>query len=152
MRLYSNDSPAMTTTADGSPPSSGRDAEILRTMTRVVAARARIAVELGLSLEQEALKTGVRLACESARRQGLQAENLVMMVRTSWRSFAESLARERPEYDAALDQLITMCIVEFYRVPERSLKPRVTAHADGPDGRRPALARRRDGTNGDERR
>ena len=126
MRLQSSDSAGMTG-GDGQPHAPATDGTVLRTLARVAVVRGRVAVERGLPVDAEA-DASLRLACDAARQSGFRAEQLVLMVKESWRSLAQP--RERHEFDLALEKLVSLCIAEFYRAREGSLKISSVPNAD----------------------
>jgi len=78
------------------------------------------------------VRQGLREACEAARGHGLQAEDLLVIVKQSWREVSDDDVLEgqrrrastpssatQARSDEALAEVITMCIKEFYRPSER---------------------------------
>jgi hypothetical protein len=90
-----------------------KDSELPRTLARVAVARALAAVERRQPPNGE-VHASLQLACNAARQNGLHAESLILMVKDSWRDLADTKILERHESDVALEELITMCILEFY--------------------------------------
>lgn len=89
------------------------DGEIPR-FARVAVARAMASASRGTRSDRE-LRASVAPLCDAARRHGLQAETVLLVVKDCWRNLADDRLIERHLAGAALETLVTMCIVEFYK-------------------------------------
>lgn len=62
-----------------------------------------------------ALRDTIQELCAEARRAGLRPEELIVLVKATWRSRPELGTVSHGEPNPALDRVITMCIEEYYR-------------------------------------
>jgi len=85
----------------------------VRLLARVAVARALASASQGTRVDGD-LRASLRSACDAARRCGLKAESLVLIVKDSWRHLADPILIDRYAANAALQRLVTMCIDEFY--------------------------------------
>ena len=85
----------------------------VRLWTRVAVARALAAATQGARPDGD-VRPSLRSACDAARRHGLEAETLILMLKDSWRLLAAPLLIDRYAANSALQRLVTMCIDEFY--------------------------------------
>lgn len=70
----------------------------------------------GGRIDDPAVRQAIRSACDSARRNGWQAEQLILEVKRLWgASRARGVRRSRPDDQALLESVVSYCIVEFYR-------------------------------------
>ena len=61
------------------------------------------------------LRRAMRLVCAEARRAGVRVEQLLVILKTAWASVPEAWQSPRSGLrDDLLDQIVTMCIEEFY--------------------------------------
>lgn len=87
-----------------------------------------VLADIRAGIQPDRVREGVRVACEAARAYGLRAEELLIIVKQSWRDAtdAEFAAGHQPRaslasfemkarHDEALSAVITMCIEEFYQ-------------------------------------
>ena len=72
---------------------------------------------------------GLREACDAARKNGLRAEEMLLIVKQTWWHLSDTQVLIHRDAVAALDEVITLCIKEFYR-------PRPPAVTSGDDDRR----------------
>ena len=63
----------------------------------------------------DALRPSLRPVVDEARTAGLLAEQLLRLMKESWRAFPKKVGEDREEAKVQLDGLITLCIEEFYR-------------------------------------
>jgi hypothetical protein len=76
-----------------------------------------IGLALGTRAEEdgEDLQSTVRILCADARRLGMRPEELVVLVKLTWRTHPETHALPRSQADAVLKQIVSMCIDEYFR-------------------------------------
>lgn len=76
-------------------------------------------VELALQPNGETLNAGLQQAikavCLEARRQGLRAEELIILLKKTWHSHPELHTRSSKETTRLFESVVTMCVEEFYR-------------------------------------
>jgi hypothetical protein len=60
------------------------------------------------------VRRSLRGVCSEAQRSGMRAEQLLVILKDSWRRLPETRRIERSERDEALGQVITLCIREYY--------------------------------------
>ena len=76
-------------------------------------------VELALQPNGEALSADLQRAiqavCLEARRQGLRAEELIILLKKTWHSRPELQTRSSKETTRLFESVVTMCVEEFYR-------------------------------------
>jgi hypothetical protein len=76
------------------------------------------AVELALGTDAPdndgALRDAIRRLCADARRQDMRPEQLIVLFKMTWRAHPE-LRTPQPHRTAVLEQIVTMCIQEYYR-------------------------------------
>lgn len=75
--------------------------------------------------EQGKLRIALRDVCERARRDGVRAEHLLMVLKESWRDLPERAEVPRHDADDVLARLVSACIDEYYEDP-------TTAESDSP--------------------
>jgi hypothetical protein len=56
--------------------------------------------------------------CERARRDGIRAEHLLVVLKESWRELPERADLPRFEADEALGRVVSACINEYYLDPK----------------------------------
>jgi len=112
---------------DKADASRERDSETqLRDLTRPLLHE--ILADVRAGTRPDRVRQGVREACDAARGHGLQAEDLLVIVKQSWREVSDDDVLEEQRRRAstpssatqarseeALAEVITMCIKEFYR-------------------------------------
>ena len=80
---------------------------------------AKRALELALRPPQGTgnaeLHATIRELCASARRQGLRAEELIVLFKKTWAERPELRAMSREETGRLFDAVVTMCVDEYYR-------------------------------------
>lgn len=78
----------------------------------------RHAIELALggstSSGDSTLREVVRGLCVDAQRQGLRPEELILLLKMTWRSRPDLSAPRRGETNPVLEHIITVCIEEYY--------------------------------------
>lgn len=71
---------------------------------------------------EESNEAGLRIAlrevCERARRDGVRAEHLLIVLKESWRELPERAALPRAYADEALGRVVSACINEYYQDPK----------------------------------
>ena len=76
------------------------------------------AIELALGADRpehdEPLRVAMRRLCADARRSGMRSEELVVLLKLTWRARPE-LRVSRAHGSLVLDQVVTLCIQEYYR-------------------------------------
>lgn len=68
--------------------------------------------------DEAALRAALRDVCERARRDGIRAEHLLIVLKESWRELPERAALPRFDADEALGRVVSACINEYYLDPE----------------------------------
>ena len=76
-----------------------------------------IRLALGAPVEDTGkdLRHAVEVLCADARRLGLRPEELVVLVKMTWRNHPDVCAMPRHTMSATLDQVVAMCIEEYFR-------------------------------------
>jgi hypothetical protein len=76
-----------------------------------------IRLALGAPVEADAtdLRSAVQVLCADARRLGVRPEELVVLVKMTWRSHPDVCAMPRHRVSPMLDQVVAMCIEEYFR-------------------------------------
>lgn len=92
----------------------GRDAAV-RELLQLALIRAAARDGARAQVLHPAVADMLRGACEKARTERLRAEQLVIMLKQSWRHLAEEQVLERTESVATLNAVVTRCIKEYYR-------------------------------------
>jgi hypothetical protein len=76
------------------------------------------ALELALRVDHterhHALRNAMRALCADARRQGLRPEELIVLLKETWRTRPELRTMPPEEAGSLMDQVVTMCIQEYY--------------------------------------
>jgi hypothetical protein len=62
----------------------------------------------------QALQRAMRALCNEARRQGMQAEELIVLFKKTWHARPELHHMSREENAQLFDSVVTMCIEEYY--------------------------------------
>lgn len=77
----------------------------------------RRALDTGTSGSRAETEFGdhVRRLCDSARELGLQAEDVITIIKKCWRPGSEGARLEHRDSRSVLDAVVTACIEEFYR-------------------------------------
>lgn len=99
------------------PPQPEWDAP-LRELAEVAVRRSVELYRAGARPSFDNLRQFLRPVCDSARETGLRAEQLLVILKRSWDHVPETEALDRDDADAALSELITLCIKEFYRTAQ----------------------------------
>jgi hypothetical protein len=61
-----------------------------------------------------ALQRAMRALCDEARRQGMHAEELIVLFKKTWHARPELHQMSREETAQLFDSVVTMCIEEYY--------------------------------------
>jgi hypothetical protein len=61
------------------------------------------------------LANALRALCAEARRQGMHAEELIVLFKKTWQARPELHRTSREENGRLFDAIVTMCVEEFYR-------------------------------------
>ncbi len=61
------------------------------------------------------VQRAMRAVCEEARRQGMRAEELIVLFKRTWQGRPELHRMSREETGPLFDSVVTMCVEEFYR-------------------------------------
>jgi hypothetical protein len=61
-----------------------------------------------------ALQRAMRALCEEAHRQGMRAEELIVLFKRTWHARPELHHMSREENAQLFDAVVTMCIEEYY--------------------------------------
>lgn len=96
------------------PPQSVQYANV-RELAQLVLRHSVEARRAGTPPSVENLRQYLRPVCDSAREEGLRAEHLLIVVKRAWDDLVETGVLDRRDNDAALSEVITLCIKEFYR-------------------------------------
>ena len=97
------------------PPSSFvRDTDHLTTVTHRAL---EIALEPSRRGDGRDLEATMRELCAAARRDGTRAEELIVLFKKVWSDRPELRGRTREESARLFDQVVTMCIKEYYELP-----------------------------------
>ena len=60
------------------------------------------------------LQHAMRAVCEEARRQGMRAEELIVLFKKTWQARPELQRMSREETGRLFDTVVTMCVEEYY--------------------------------------
>jgi len=60
------------------------------------------------------LQRAMRALCEEARRQGMRAEELIVLFKKTWQGRPELQRMSREETGRLFDSVVTMCVEEYY--------------------------------------
>ena len=60
------------------------------------------------------LQRAMRALCEEARRQGMRAEELIVLFKKTWQARPELQRMSREETSRLLDAVVTMCVEQYY--------------------------------------
>jgi hypothetical protein len=88
-----------------------KDTDDLTTVTHRALA---IALEPSNGRDATALEAVMRELCSVARREGRRAEELIVLFKRVWSDRPELRGRSREEATRLFDQVLTMCIKEYY--------------------------------------
>jgi hypothetical protein len=91
-----------------------RDTEHLTTVTHRAL---EIALEPTGRRDGHDLETALRELCAMARRDGTRAEELIILFKKVWADRPELRGRTREETTRLFDEVVTMCIKEYYQGP-----------------------------------
>ncbi len=83
----------------------------------VAALRCGLQAQLG-PLPNGELRHTMRLLCDEARRRGLRAEQVIVLLKEAWASLPEVQALSHNQRSEALSPIVTLCINEFYAARE----------------------------------
>ena len=83
-------------------------------LTRIVLRRALADLRSGCRPDGN-IAEGLRDVCDAAREQGLHAEELLVILKQSWWRLPDAQSLNHRDVAATLEQVVTMCIEEFYR-------------------------------------
>ena len=86
--------------------------ELLRQSLRCV-----LADEYHEESDEAKLRVALREVCERARRDGVRAEHLLIVLKESWRELPERATLPRFHADEALGRVVSACINEYYQDP-----------------------------------
>lgn len=64
------------------------------------------------------LQQAIRTLCEEARRQGVRAEELIVLFKKTWAERPELQTLSREETTRLFDEMVSLCVEEFYRAPD----------------------------------
>ena len=77
------------------------------------------AIELALGTDtpddDQALRDAMQRLCADARRLNVRPEELIVLFKMTWRSHPELRERPRSDGSSVLEQVVSMCIHEYYR-------------------------------------
>ena len=75
-------------------------------------------LEIALRPDQESrgsnLQNAMRELCAEARRQGMRAEELIVLFKKTWAERPELQGLSREETSRLFDTMVSMCVEEFY--------------------------------------
>lgn len=100
-------------------PQSVRYANV-RGLAQLVLRHAIAARRSGTRLSIDNMWQYVRPVCDTAREDGLRAEQLLILVKQAWDQLVENHELDRSDSDVALSEVVTLCIKEFYRTGQES--------------------------------
>jgi len=85
----------------------------------VTAATHAIRLALGTEPQDDGdgVRDAVRRLCADARRQGVRPEELVVLVKMTWRAHPQISGQPRNHASPPLEHIISMCIDEYFRDP-----------------------------------
>jgi hypothetical protein len=63
----------------------------------------------------EDVRSAVRTLCADARRLGMRPEELVVLIKMTWRTHPQTCALTRTEAGKLLEEIVSMCIDEYFR-------------------------------------
>jgi hypothetical protein len=75
----------------------------------------RLALGAPVQNNRADLRRAVEVLCAGARRLGLRPEELVVLVKMTWRTHPEVCAMPRHQASYMLDEVVAMCIEEYFR-------------------------------------
>lgn len=61
------------------------------------------------------LQQAMRALCDEARRQGMRAEEVIVLFKKTWHTRPELQRMTREETSRRFDAAVTMCVEEYYR-------------------------------------
>jgi|RhiMetdeSRZDD1v2_1073273.scaffolds.fasta_scaffold182777_3 hypothetical protein len=64
------------------------------------------------------LQQAIRALCEEARGQGVRAEELIVLFKKTWAERPELQGLSRDETGRLFDDMVSLCVEEFYRAPD----------------------------------
>ena len=106
----------MNSMATNPSPGDAGDAEVVRALVRR-ALRCAIAAELDGRADAD-IGRALREACDRARKDNLRAEQLLLVLKETWRALPET-RRLRLDGDLMLARIVSACIGEYYRIEAR---------------------------------
>lgn len=86
-------------------------------LTAVTHRALEIALEPSSGRDGQDLEAVMRELCAAARRDGRRAEELIVLFKRVWSDRPELRGRTREETAHLFDQVVTMCIKEYYEQP-----------------------------------
>ena len=81
-----------------------------------------------------ALRAALRVTCERARRDGLRAEQLLLVVKAVWHDLPERRELPRVDADEVLARVVTACIAEYFDEPPAERQRRDVGALRSPRG------------------
>ena len=100
-------------TADPIPPNNGQSEALPGLLRRSLC---RVLADDCYDRSDEAeLRIALRAVCDRARRDGVRAEHLLVVLKESWRELPERARLGRVEADAALARVVSAFINEYYQ-------------------------------------
>jgi len=114
-----DESPRDTYPGEGTPGSENRR---LRSSLQTAFRDARLQYADGPPLESPALRAALRQVCTDARRAGLRAEELLVMIKDVWSGLPAGVTRLPSVHgDERLNYVISTCVDEYYAPVSRDL-------------------------------
>ena len=102
---------------------SGSENRRLRASLQTVFRDARLQYADGPPLERPALRAALRQVCMDARRAGLRAEELLVMIKDVWSGLPAGISRLPSVHgDERLNYVISTCVDEYYAPVTRDLE------------------------------
>jgi hypothetical protein len=86
-------------------------------LTTVTHRAVEIALEPSRGRNGDDLEVVIGELCAAARRDGARAEELIVLFKKVWSDRPELRGRTREETALLFDQVVTMCIKEYYQHP-----------------------------------
>jgi hypothetical protein len=75
----------------------------------------RLALDAPVQDSRADLRRAVEVLCADARRLRLRPEELVVLVKMTWRTHPDVCAMPRHQAGSMLDEVVAMCIEEYFR-------------------------------------
>lgn len=99
-------------TADTQPANDGRSEPLPELLRRSL--HGVLADERYDDSDEAELRIALRAVCDRARRDGVRAEHLLVVLKESWRELPKQPRLQRPNADEALARVVSACINEYY--------------------------------------